>query len=114
MAEAAVGNAPQSGLSSPSGVGLLFRNGFCLSGKANLHPLAFYTINVTSPSGHGFCVIGSRILRMGEGKKARRTRVSRSLPSDYLSVRTKLTTVVSFLPTVTFFSQVFGSEKTGR
>src|SRR6266566_1464800 len=51
MAEAAVGNAPQSGLSSPSGVGLLFRNGFCLSGKANLHPLAFYTINVTSPWG---------------------------------------------------------------
>jgi len=36
-----VGNARRSGLSSPSGVGLLFRNGFCLSGKANLHPLAF-------------------------------------------------------------------------
>src|SRR6516165_9892421 len=44
-----VGNALQSGLSSPSGVGLLFRKGFCLLGKANLHPLAFYTINFTSP-----------------------------------------------------------------
>src|SRR5439155_15790917 len=44
-----VGNAHCSGLSSPSVVGLLFRNGFRLSGKANLHPLAFYTINVTSP-----------------------------------------------------------------
>ena len=44
-----VGNAHQSGLSSPSGVDLLFRNGFCSSGKANLHPLAFYTIKVTSP-----------------------------------------------------------------
>ncbi len=30
------------------GVGLLSRKGFCLSGKANLHPLVFYTINVTS------------------------------------------------------------------
>ena len=38
------------GGNSPSGVGLLSRNGFCLSGKANLHPLAFYTINLTSPS----------------------------------------------------------------
>jgi hypothetical protein len=27
-----------------------FWNGFCLSGKANLHPLAFYTINITSPA----------------------------------------------------------------
>jgi erythromycin esterase-like protein len=32
------------------GVSSFPRNGFCLSGKANLHPLAFYTINVTSPS----------------------------------------------------------------
>src|SRR5438132_9264502 len=51
-----VGNAHLSGLSSPSGVGLLFRNGFRLSGKANLHPLAFYTINVTSPD----CATGAR------------------------------------------------------
>jgi len=35
----------------PSGVGLLFRNGFCLLGIANLHLLPFYTIKVTSPGG---------------------------------------------------------------
>jgi hypothetical protein len=33
----------------PSSVGLLSRIGFCLLGKANLHPLAFYTIEFTSP-----------------------------------------------------------------
>jgi hypothetical protein len=34
--------------------------------------------------------------------------------TGYLSARTKLTTEISFLPTATFFSQVLGSEKTGR
>src|SRR5581483_8208877 len=38
-----VGNAPQSGLSSPSGVGLLFRNGFCLSGKKPTYTLSLFT-----------------------------------------------------------------------
>ena len=32
------------------GCKLLSGNGFCLSGKANLLPLAFYTIEFTSPA----------------------------------------------------------------
>ena len=51
----------------------------------------------------------------GSSSRAEAKSAGGSFPRwNYLSAMTKLTTAVSRLPTTTFFSQVWGVEKTGR